>query len=245
MIPLAETGSSRFFGLGRGIQAGGPSSSHQFLGEYLEGKPPWVLLDLSDQVPLVVELGSPNGLLIGHLRGFPCLMQRDVTLRAAGFPSRRIACAAQARQGVVPPKHPVLCTSLPPARHRVIACCDRLLPRRAHRALHRLSGHNPTQLINEPGFFKEVSQFVANVFSSRTRQSLIFDARRGIAIVRSIIETPIPRLKVSSWPRFRTIRSFLETISFTKIPLLSNRVSPHSGDLLLNSPAMRTCPSAS
>ena len=32
--------------------------------------------------------------------------------------------------------------------------------------------------------------------------------------------------------------SFLATISPTKIPLLSRRASPHSGDLLLKSPAI-------
>ena len=47
------------------------------------------------------------------------------------------------------------------------------------------------------------------------------------------------RLNVKSLPRFNTIRSFLVTISPTKIPLLPRRASPYSGDLLLKSPAIR------
>ena len=76
-----------------------------------------------------------------------------------------------------------------------------------------------------------------NVVSSRTRQSLIFDASRGVAIVRSIIDPlpPSPSEGELVAP-VKTISSFLETISFTKIPFLSNRVSPH---------LMRTCPTAS
>ena len=81
-----------------------------------------------------------------------------------------------------------------------------------------------------------------NVINSRTHQSPILEARRGAAIVRSIIDPPAPRLNVSSLPRFNTIRSFLATISPTKIPLLSKRASPHSGDLLLKSPAIRERP---
>ena len=46
-------------------------------------------------------------------------------------------------------------------------------------------------------------------------------------------------LNVKSLPRFNTIRSFLSTISLTKIPRLSRRASLHSGDLLLKSPAIR------
>ena len=44
-------------------------------------------------------------------------------------------------------------------------------------------------------------------------------------------ETTAPRLNVNSLPWFKTIRSFLAIISPTKIPLLSRRASPHSGDL--------------
>ena len=72
-----------------------------------------------------------------------------------------------------------------------------------------------------------------NVITSRTHESPILEARRGAAIVRSIIDPPAPRLNVKSLPRFNTIRSFLATISPTKIPLLSKRASPHSVDLLL------------
>ena len=70
-------------------------------------------------------------------------------------------------------------------------------------------------------------------------QSPILEAIRGAAILRSIIDPPAPRLNVISLPRFNTIRSFLATISSTKIPLLSRRASPHSGDLLLKTPAVR------
>ena len=83
------------------------------------------------------------------------------------------------------------------------------------------------------------------VIISRTHQSPILEARRGAAIVRSIIDPPAPRLNVRSLPRFNTISSFLAIISLTKIPLLSRRASPHSGDLLLKSPAIRDCPLAS
>ena len=77
------------------------------------------------------------------------------------------------------------------------------------------------------------------VITSRTHQSPIFEARRGAAIVRSIIDPLAPRLNLNSLPKFQTIRSFLPTISPIKIPLLSRRSSPHSDDLLLKSPPMR------
>ena len=40
------------------------------------------------------------------------------------------------------------------------------------------------------------------VIISRTHQSPILEARRGVAIVRSIIDSPYPRLKVKSMPRY-------------------------------------------
>ena len=83
------------------------------------------------------------------------------------------------------------------------------------------------------------------VITSRTDQSLILEARRGAAIVRSIIDPPAPRLNEKSPLWFKRIRLFLATISTTKIPLLSRRASPHSGDLLLKSPPMRDRPMAS
>ncbi|CAH2020668.1 unnamed protein product [Acanthoscelides obtectus] len=58
--------------------------------------------------------------------------------------------------------------------------------------------------------------------------------------IRSTTQPALPRLKVRLPPWFNTVRSFLDTTSLRRVPLLSNLVSPHSGDLLLKSPAIRT-----
>ena len=73
------------------------------------------------------------------------------------------------------------------------------------------------------------------VVISSTQQSPILEAKWGAKFVRSIID---PRLHISRTV-FSTVSSFLATISPMKIPLLSRRASSHSGDMLLESPAMR------
>ena len=68
------------------------------------------------------------------------------------------------------------------------------------------------------------------VMTSKTHQSPIFEARQGAAIVRSMIDSPALRLNVKSLPWLNTIGSFLANIAPTRIPLLSRRSSPQSGD---------------
>ena len=58
----------------------------------------------------------------------------------------------QGRQLVVPPVHRTLGLTALAARHRVVASCDHLLPRRAHSSFKRPSRADPTKLINEPSF---------------------------------------------------------------------------------------------
>ena len=66
-----------------------------------------------------------------------------------------------------------------------------------------------------------IHRWSLKVITSRTHQWPIFEVRRDAAIARAIINPPAPRLNVNSLPWFKTIRSFLATISPTKIPLPS------------------------
>ena len=191
------------------VQAGGPSSNHQFLGDYLEGKPPWILLNFPDKVPPALELASPND-FIAHLSDLPYLMQRGITLRAGGFPSR-LHCIRYA--GLTVCRSTKISSSVhapPPTWHRVIVCCDYLPPRLAQRALHRLSGINPTKLFNEPGFLEKVSEFVLAKPSCVPGWAFPFAA---------------PPFRVSSSQVYNTE--------------LDADYS-HPGDLILKSPEMRT-----
>ena len=56
------------------------------------------------------------------------------------------------------------------------------------------------------------------VIISRTHQSPSLEARRGAAIVRSIIDPPAPRMNVKSLPRCNTIRSFLAILTDQDFP---------------------------
>ena len=141
-----------------------------------------------------------------------------------GSPPRCKAFPMQGRKLVVPPLDRVPGTPVPAAKHWVVICCDHFPSRRLHSVLQRPSRLCPTKLIYEPGSLKMFPKLVFAESPCVLGTAPPFATPSHIHWVTPFLDAKLNALVVTQG---------------------STRASPHSGDLLLKSPATRDRPLAS